>query len=502
MKKHHSLPIFGFRPAEFAIFLAILLLGLFLRLTDLTDPPLDFHPMRQLRGAILARSMYYQMLPNADPTQVQKAIEATFTIEPQEPPVLERLVAVTYLLTGERLWVARVYSILFWVIAGLAFFLLARRLTSTSGALVTWAYFLLLPFGVVASRVFQPDPFMVMWIAITLLAAYQWGETRSWKWAVATGLLAGWAMFVKITAVYYLAPALVVIVLTRFGLRKALRDRWVWLAALLAIAIPAVYYLGVIGSDSTSWFSGWGLSFTHLLVKPRFYITWLKFLDFLMDLTMVGLALLGIGFIPKIKDRLLVLSLWAGYVLFGLSFPYPIQTHEYYSIMLIPVVAISLAAVGKLVFDALEKLPRVWQWFTIPVMLLAVVYPSWLTYTSFVGVNYRSEITGWQRMGAALPEGELIGLTHDYGMRLAYYGWRMVRTWPSNTDFAMLGQRNKGYAENFEKLFAQKTSGMDYFLVTLFGELDAQPALKARLYDHYPYTKGEGYVLFDLRHPK
>jgi hypothetical protein len=87
-------------------------------------------------------------------------------------------------------------------------------------------------------------------------------------------------------------------------------------------------------------------------------------------------------------------------------------------------------------------------------------------------------------------------------MRLAYYGWRMVRTWPSTYDFSMLAQRNKGYAANFEKLFADKTGGMDYFLVTLFSELDAQPALKARLYDHYPYTKGEGYVLFDLRHPK
>jgi len=501
MKKNLSFPSFGLRPLEFAIFLAILLLGLFLRFTDLTDPPLDFHPMRQLRGAILARSMYYQILTHADPALVQKAIETTYTIEPQEPPILERLVAITYLITGERLWVARVYSILFWVIAGLAFFALARRMTSTSGGLVAWAYFLLLPFGVVASRVFQPDPFMVMWIAITLLVAYRWGETRSWKWALATGLLAGWAMLVKITAVYYLAPALIIIVLTNFGLYKALRDRWVWLTALLAMAIPAIYYFGVIGSASTSWFSGWGLSFTQLLVQPRFYITWLKFLDFLMDLTMMGLALIGVVFIPKTKDRLLVLGLWAGYVLFGLSFPYPIRTHEYYSIMLIPVVGISLASVGQLVFDTLAKQLRLWKWFVIPVILLAVAYPSWLTYTGFIGVNYHSEPPGWQKMGAELPEGEYIGLTHDYGMRIAYYGWRLVRFWPANNDFAMLAQRNKGYSVNFEKLFAKKTAGMDYFLVTLKGEFEAQPMLKARLYEKYPYTEGNGYILFDLRHP-
>ena len=42
---------------------------------------------------------------------------------------------------------------------------------------------------------------------------------------------------------------------------------------------------------------------------------------------------------------------------------------------------------------------------------------------------------------------------------------------------------------------------MDYFLVTLMGELDGQPYLKNRLYDGYPVEAGDGYLLFDLRHP-
>ena len=38
------------------------LLGLAVRLYDLTDPPLDFHPTRQLHSALIARGMYYQNL--------------------------------------------------------------------------------------------------------------------------------------------------------------------------------------------------------------------------------------------------------------------------------------------------------------------------------------------------------------------------------------------------------------------------------------------------------
>jgi hypothetical protein len=44
---------------------------------------------------------------------------------------------------------------------------------------------------------------------------------------------------------------------------------------------------------------------------------------------------------------------------------------------------------------------------------------------------------------------------------------------------------------------------MDYFLVTQFGEFDAQPQLKNMLNDHYPMiAKGDGYVLYDLRYKK
>ena len=46
--------------------MALFALGLAIRLYDLTDPPLDFNPTRQLRGAIMARGYYYEMLPDAD----------------------------------------------------------------------------------------------------------------------------------------------------------------------------------------------------------------------------------------------------------------------------------------------------------------------------------------------------------------------------------------------------------------------------------------------------
>src|SRR5512137_2768642 len=108
------------RPPEFYIILLVCglsLLGLGLRLYDLTDQPIDFHPTRQLRGAIVARGMYYEMSPNADPQTRQLAQAFSESTGQYEPPILERVVAITYLLIGqEHFWIARIYNSLFWII--------------------------------------------------------------------------------------------------------------------------------------------------------------------------------------------------------------------------------------------------------------------------------------------------------------------------------------------------------------------------------------------------
>src|SRR3972149_11936296 len=83
------------------ITLAILLLfGFGLRLIDLTDPPLDFHPTRQFRGAVVAPSIYYELAPSNDPYIQQQAVSLRNSVSDLEPPILETIVALAYLVTG------------------------------------------------------------------------------------------------------------------------------------------------------------------------------------------------------------------------------------------------------------------------------------------------------------------------------------------------------------------------------------------------------------------
>ena len=96
-----------------------------------------------------------------------------------EPPVIDTLVAETYKVFGEHLWIGRIYSSVFWMIGGIFFFLLARELLSLDEALLALTVYLLLPYGVIASRSFQPDPLMVMLIIIGWWAAVKM-ESQTW----------------------------------------------------------------------------------------------------------------------------------------------------------------------------------------------------------------------------------------------------------------------------------------------------------------------------------
>jgi hypothetical protein len=193
------------RPSNwFILFVILLALGGLLRLLDITDPPLDFQPSRQLRNSLVARDIYYSMLPTATTEQRDLASSFARSVGQYEPPVTESIVAVTYLITGgENFAAARIWSTLFWLVAGIALFDLARRAASQWAALLALAYYLVLPFSVQASRSFQPDPLMTSAFVIGIYFLYRWSEIsgvqepapapgsnqldskkETWKWAI------------------------------------------------------------------------------------------------------------------------------------------------------------------------------------------------------------------------------------------------------------------------------------------------------------------------------
>jgi 4-amino-4-deoxy-L-arabinose transferase-like glycosyltransferase len=497
------------RPANwFILFIILLALGGLLRLLDVTDPPLDFQPSRQLRNSLVARDIYYSLLPKATTEQRDLASSFARTVGQYEPPVTESIVAVTYFFTGgENFVVARVWSTLYWLLAGIALFDLARRALSPWAALAALAYYLILPFSVQASRSFQPDPLMTAAFVIGIYFLYRWSEVygvqsdsqlsdskkESWKWAILAGVFLGLATFVKIVIAFFVGGAAITLVL--FTLKKDFwKSKQVWAMATLMIVPALIFYILLHHGRSTEYFFAWTVTLIKLITSTNFYSKWLAFIGSLFGLTIIFLSLAGTLIAPP-RLRWLLIGLWVGYLLYGLTLPFQMYTHSYYHIQLIPIIALGLASALNPLIERVPAQSWVGRAGLIALTVAVIGYQSWVARSVLVAEDFRQEPVFWKQIGNTIPaDANVIALTQDYGFRLMQWGWRKVSLWPLSTG---LSEARSGNQDNAD--FVSLTEGKEYFLVTAFGQLDKQPHLKEILAQYPIAAEGDGFVLYDLR---
>ena len=501
------------------VLILLLALGGLLRLKDITDPPLDFQPSRQLRNSLVARDVYYSILPSA--TQEQRDLASSFakSVGKYEPPVIETIVAYTYFITGENIAVARVWSTLFWLMAGLALFDLMLRETSPWAALIALAFYLVLPFSVQSSRSFQPDPLMTSAFVGGIYFLYRWSceygmrelsaqngytpatdsklsdsKDLSWKFAILAGIFLGLATFVKIIIAFFVATAAIAMVL--YTLKKDFwKSKQVWGMAAIMIVPALLYYVLLNHNRSTEYFFAWTVELVKLISSTDFYTKWLAFISILFGQTIIFLSIGG-ALIASPRMRWLLISLWIGYLLYGLTLPFQMYTHSYYHIQLIPIITLGLAVVLNPLVEWVSGLGGVRAGGFVALTVAVIGFQAYVARSVLVAEDFRHEPPFWQGVGDAIPtDGNVIALTQDYGYRLMMYGWRRVNLWPLVTGLSETRNPDKNNAAQFAEL----TDGMDYFLVTAFGQLDKQPDLKNILNEYPIAVEGDGYVLYDLR---
>jgi hypothetical protein len=197
------------------------------------------------------------------------------------------------------------------------------------------------------------------------------------------------------------------------------------------------------------------------------------------------------------------LGLWIGYIIFGFTFPYHFTTHDYYHLPIIPIAALSLAPLVKVVFDRFfERNPGLFPRLVLVVLVLfGVAVQSWYARARLASFDYNNEPPFWAEIGDKLGHtASVIGLTQDYGYRLAYWGWQGSSSWYTTADIAV--RYMAGQNIDLAQKFTDDIAGKQYFLVTMFGEFNNQPVIKDLLYSHYPiFAQTDEYVIFDLQHP-
>ena len=518
----------NFSVAPVAGKLRLLILFLFvaaaaIRLCHITEPPDDFHPFRQYRCASIARAFYEEAQGRADWAH-ESADNRHFQDGVLEPPVVEFIsVGGYFLLGGEKLWFARVLSVGYWLIAAGLLWRLARRLAGDGPALVTLAVMLFLPYGIVGSRAFQPEPLMVMLQLLTITAVFNHfaAPLRKRFWLAAA--LAAVTFLIKPTGLFAVFAVFGGLSLWHRGLKATLFGRESILFTVVSM-LPAVSYYGwgiwhVAKLQDQATMSFVPQLYTHL----HYWTSWARMIGRTAGLLPFAAGLGGILFFARGPARVLVASMFGGYFAYGLVFNYHIHTHDYYSLQLIPIVALALGPITLAAGNWLGAQWRISAWrlaVTLAlggVLLAGGLFAAWqmnLKRTDkavkerlkaglgLVGLSekvfrfVRPGYYGYEQMRAdAVEIGELVHHSHhtvllcvDGPMCVSYFGRLSGKDWPESNLFRFERDVRRLPPIPVAQRFARGFQPMDpeYFIITELGDFAAQPELKEFLDANYP----------------
>lgn len=483
----------------------LFLAALGMRIYHINEPPLDFHATRQYRSLLIARGYYYESLASIPEWQRQVA---RINLERQgvlEPPVMERLTATIYRTVGrEQYWIPRALSILFWLFGGGFLYLIARKIMESSAALFSAAFYLLLPFAVVASRSFQPDPLMILLLLASLYAILRYTELPSLGHLILMILLAAGVIFIKPISLFVIYTVVLILAVYQRGLKKNLTDpKFLVFFPLTFLPTATFYFYGILATGTLRT-QAQASFLPQLLIDPFYWKGWLENIHLVVGHAIFILALIGVLLFRKGLPRVFMIGLWAGYVLFCLVFNYHIATHDYYHLQLIPIVALSLGPMAGVIYERLRDLNHEWYWRLALwlVLLLALGLTLNSARTQLAGNAFMSKIMLAEEIGEQVQHStSTVYLASDYGLSLEYHGELSGEPWPLVSDLEwerLAGVSVMDAEQRFTDLFA--IDSPDYFIILDLGEFDQQIDLKEFLTRNYPVISDSAhYIIFDLK---
>jgi 4-amino-4-deoxy-L-arabinose transferase-like glycosyltransferase len=477
----------------------LLVAALLLRVDGITRPSVA---SRELYGGLLARQYYFGEGKGLSPPKRRVVQELDRVFNPIEPPVLNLASAVGFHLTGgENLWLPRLFSALFWVVGGVFLYLIAVRLTTGAGALIALALYLFWPFGVWISRRGMPDAMMVALLLASALLVIRYWERPSLARLVAAGLVSSFAVVAKPgVALIFLVVLFVAIALWNRAFRATLRNGRLPLFVVLASAVALAYYVyGTYVRDflagesesrlepdllGTGWFwKGWWSMIQTSLPFPQ--------KQGFLALVPLAASLAGVA-VANPRTRAVLIGFWLGYFAFGLTFTYHIATHSYYSLPLIPILALSIGVLAGFVLERLKG-AAIARGALVAFVALGVAAAGFKSQILLTSENPRRLVADYRRIG------EVTGhTTHALVIDqllvspISYWGWIVANYWYEPTpgqDLPASGDPSPGI----------DPSQYSFLIVMDVSELQTERKLHAFTRDLPVVARTSDYAVFDLR---
>ena len=418
------------------------------------------------------------------------------------------------------------------MVGGIFLYLIARKIVSSNAAAFSVAFYLLAPAAVLPSRAFMPDPLMIMLLIISVYTILRYHEHPTMGRLVVAIAASSAALLVKpgicLFQIFGVFGALMVY---RRGLIRSITSAHLLLFSVLSVLPVALYLL--YGAVIRGFLQGQaqGKFVPQYLLETYFWAGWLEQIGSMVGYIPLMGAVFGVLLLRPGSPRALMAGLWGGYFLFGLVFTYHIHTHGYYSLQLIPVVALSLGPVWDVAAGYIGRRDRQTyrRALVLGLVVLAVVFAAVEQRTTIVGIVQQAggaKPFSGKYMGSALIAdygarartygeiGEIVGHSPrtiysapDFGYPLLYHGRLDGEYWPTPVMMGWWQSRGRTEAhlrsattrrELFD-IWYEKTSP-EYFIVIKPEGWKNDRQLRRLLWRHFPrVAKDRDYLVFDLQ---
>ncbi len=471
----------------------ILLLSVVLRLWRIDAPLADWHSWRQSDTAAVARNFltfgFDPLRPRYDDlSNIQSGKDNPQGYRMVEFPLYQligagvvRFIPLFSIEVGLRLiTIASVAAT-----TGLLVLMMSSLADPLTGILTGFVY-AFLPYSIYFGRVILPEPFAVFWAMLSLYLLFQMGERgekgkkQTWVWLVLGGCAGALALLVKPTVGFLLLPVPYLIwrrhgwsghsLIRLFAYSLiAVLPFWAWRKWILQFpeGIPAFEWL--LNDGNIRFKGAW------------FYWLFAKRIGELI-LGYWGILPFGIGLLvaPKNREGWFTRLLLLGTLLYLIVFAAGNVRHDYYQILLIPIVSMYVAKGFRFLLDN-NVFSKAISYQLSAISLLFMLAFSWYTVRTYYWINRPEIVEAGKAADQLLPKDAKV---------IASY----------NGDTTFLYQINRqGWPLGFE-IEKKIVSGATHYVTISPTDNDGETKDLASRYT--VLVRNDRYAIIDLTRPK
>jgi len=424
----------------------IFIAGFTVRMWKIDNPIADWHSWRQSDTAAVAR-IYVKNKINLlrprfnDISNVASGLENPEGYRFVEFPIYNALHALLYNFANtinlEPNFAAcgRLISIFASLTSALMLILICNLTIGKGIGLISAFIFLFLPFNIFYSRTILPEPTMIMFCLTSIYFLLAWGKKQhKLIYLLLSAIFASLAILVKPYAVFLVAPACLTIIfpsVLKTSLKKFILNCLIF--AIISL-VPFLFWRKWMlqfpeGIPANKWLFNAG----GMRLGPAWW-RWL-FGERLGKLILAGWGLIpfGLGLVTKKKKQSLFYFLLAGIFAYFVIFARGNIQHDYYQIIIIPVISIFIAkGVWFLLKPEAKKINRALSIGLAVFSIAATIALSWYNIKGYYQINNPAIVEAGEAVDKILPKNAKV--LAPYGGDTAFLYQTNRSGWPVITE--------------------------------------------------------------------